>query len=160
MYICPVLQRIKGSATLSQAIPNTRSTPCKRLVTVRFVLIVKPDVTTGTSTARPRDNTFFPSPNSRKVLCDCTVSPHCVTPAGEIKFLVAPLSINARISRPKIRAGTTSKVSHPLQIEEWVAGFQKRLRSTESAAPEALHCLFPLQCLPFSVQRTASPAKH
>ena len=39
------------------------------------------DVTMGMSTARPRDSTFFPSPSSKKVLCDSTVSPHCVTPA-------------------------------------------------------------------------------
>ena len=93
MKTVPVLHRIKGSASFRQVIPKMMSTPFNRLLTVRFVFMLEPDVMMGTSTAHPRDNTFFPSPSSRKVLCDSTVSPHCITPAGEMKFRIAPLLI-------------------------------------------------------------------
>ena len=59
---------------------------CNRLQTVKSFFNVYPAVTMSTSTARPRDGTFVPSPNSKKALFASTVRPHFVTLAGEMKF--------------------------------------------------------------------------
>ena len=110
-------QSIKGLTSWSQLIPKIRSTSCSNDVTVKSILVVKPAVTTGMSSTLPRERIFCPSPNSRKV-CSFTVdNPNGLMALTEIKPLVAPLSIKARIGCPKIRAGTTNKTPSSIFLE-------------------------------------------
>ena len=91
-------------------------------------------MTIGTLIARPLNNSFVPSPSSKKVLFDSTLSPHSVMLAGEIKLWVDHCRLAHKFHDQKSALVQPIKF-HPLQFEDFWAGFQPRQHSAMFAAP-------------------------
>ena len=109
-YTRPLHQSIRGLICFSQLIPNTMSTSCNNLVTVKSKYDVTPANVIGAPCTIPRERALAPFPSSKKVSWDLHVNPAIVVHSGVTKQRVAPLSIKAVNNLPLIRAGTTSSM--------------------------------------------------